>query len=268
MNDANPLQEFMSVTAKSTVAVIVPLYGFWNDIQDNPVNGALLNAVLRRVYSNVHHLYIIFVANPQSLPNDLNDPESVANVIMSKTRAGNVKNIPVKRSATYAEYIRQGFDCAINDTNAQFMVVINPWILIQDGAIDVLVDRVNRADEAKMVSGYNIRNLISPEGFDSFNNVTPKEDWDISLNLMAVPRFAAEMMGFDPNIMTRPFLEMDMFQTIRGKGYAPIASERIPIFPFDFPWTAYETKEMFDADKAYFISKWKFEPGIEYGKQQ
>lgn len=260
----SPVDKFVNLTAKSSVAVIIPLYGYWNDIKDNPVNGEVLSAVLKRVYSNVHHLYIIFVANPQTIPADPNDPESVANILVAKSQGGNVKNIPVERTANYAEYVREGMTYALTETNAQFMVVINPWVMIQEGGIDSIVDRANRADDAKVVSGFNVRSVIHPEGFDSYSTPVPKEAWDISFDFLATPRFAAEMVAFDENYTTHKFLELDIFQTMRTKGFSVISSQQIPVFPFDFPWKDYEKSEMYDADRAYFIKKWGFDPGINY----
>lgn len=261
------LDSFVNLTAKNTVAVVIPLFGYWNDIQDNPVNGEVLSAVLKRVYSNVHNLILIFVANPQTLPSNPTDPESVANILLSRTRAGNVKNIPVERTAPYNEYVREGMHCALNDTNAQFVVVLNPWVLIQEGGIDAIVDRANRSDEAKVISGFNVRSVIQPEGFDSYSTPIPKEDWDINFDFLAMPRFAAEIVAFDPNYVTHKMLELDIFQSMRQKGFGVISAQQIPVFPFDFPWKSYETKELYEADRATFTKKWGFDPGIPYENQ-
>jgi hypothetical protein len=260
------LQDFMSVTAKSTVAIVIPLYGFWADIPDNPVNGQVLSLVLNRLYSNsnMHQLYFIFVAHPQSLPNDPKDPKSVSNILMRHAKMGNTKNIPVGRDATYAEYVREGMEYAINETQAQFIVVFNPWTLIQHGGLDVLIDRCNRADDAKIVSGFDLRSVIEGEQFDSYKNNTPSEDWDLTFNFVAMPRYAAEGITLDPEYQTHAFLERDVWQQAAGMNYAVIASQRIPIFPFDFPWSDYETRESFEADRAHFAAKWRFDPGINY----
>lgn len=255
----------MNLTGRKTVAVIVPLFGYWNDIKDNPVNGEVLSASLRRVYSNVHNLLLIFVANPQTLPSDPQDPESVTNILLSRSRAGNVSHIPVERSASYTEYIRQGMEYALTETEASFMVVLNPWVLIQDGGIDALVDRANRGDDANVVSGFNVRNVIGGDlNFDRYSTPVPKEDWDINLDFLVMPRFAAEMASFDPGYMTKQFLEVDIFQNMRSKGFGVISSQQIPIFTFDFPWVDYESNELFEADRTYFIKKWGFDPSITY----
>lgn len=258
------LNDFMNVTAKSTVAVIVPLYGFWGDIPDNSVNGDVLSLALNRLYSNIHHLYIIFVAHPDSLPHDPRDPSSVTNILLGRAKMGNTKNIPVSRDASYVDYLIEGMDAALNETNAQFIMVFNPWVMIQEGAVDVLIDRANRSDDAKVVSGYDLRSVIEPENFDHYNTTMPNEEWDLSFNFLAMPRYVAEMVELDPNYNTHAFLERDVWQQVAVKSFAVIASQRVPIFPFDFPWNNYEQKEQFDADKQYFGKKWSFDPGINY----
>lgn len=260
------LGDFMSVTAKSSVAVVIPLYGYWADIPDNGlIKEQVLSLVMKRIYSNIHHLYLIFVAHPQSLPNEADDPNSVMNVIMGRNQAGNVKTIPVDdRNATYPEYIEKGIQCALLETNAQFVLIFNPWVMIQDGGIDVIVDRANRGDDAKVISGYDFRSLVEPEQFDRATITTPVENWDFSFDFVAMPRYMAEMIRFDVNYQTHQFMEKDIWQQVFSKGFGVINSQRIPIFPFDFPWTSYETKEQFDQDRAYFNKKWGFNVDLKY----
>lgn len=260
----NSIKDFMSVTANSSVAVIVPLYGFWSDIKDNPVNGELLKVALDRLYSNIHHLYLIFVANPQSIPNKMDDPHSVANILISRSKMGNVQNIPVPRNATYPEYVKEGMEFAIKETNAQFMMVFNPWTMIQDHALDMIIDRSNRGDEARVISGYDVRSILEPENFDGYVNRTPNEEYDFSFNFVAMPRFMAEMIEIDTRLQTHVFAQRDIWQQVAQKGFAVITTQKIPIFPFDFPWKDYETKEQFDGDKETFKTKWGFDPGLEY----
>lgn len=258
------LGNFMQITAKSTVAVVIPMYGYWNDIKDNPVNGEVLNAVLRRIYSNVHHLYFVFVANPQTIEHDEANPDSVGNIILGKVAGGNVLNIAVSRKATYAEYVKEGIEAALESTNANFVVVFNPWVLIQDGALDVLVDRANYGDEAKVISGFNFRDAIAPEAFDSYKTTVPREEYDISTDFLGMPRYIAEMIKIDPQFETHQFLERDIWQQMSSKGFGVITSQRIPIFSFDFPWSSYESQEAFQADGVLFGKKWGFNPGLVY----
>lgn len=264
-NSPDAFDKFINVTEKSTVAVIIPMFGYWDDVPDNKVNGEVLATVLSRVYSNVHHLYLIFVANPKTLPNHPKDPNSVVNVMRSKMTGGNVVSVPVERDASYAEYLREGLDCAINDTNAQFMVVLNPWVLIQHGGIDVLVDRANTSDDAKVVSGYSVQSLIdqTQEAFDQYTTSMPVENWDTNFDFLCMPRFAAELARFDEKYQTKEYMQLDLFQMMRHQGFAVIASERCPIFTFDFPWDEFVPQEAYVADEEHFKSKWGFSPGLQ-----
>lgn len=146
------IKDFMSATGKSNVAVIIPLFGFWSDIEDNQVNGEILKVALDRLYSNINPLYLIFVANPQSIPNEPGNPDSVANILIGKSKMGNVQNLPIARTATYPEYIKEGMDFAINETNARFIMVFNPWVMIQENAVDIVIDRANRGGDARVIS--------------------------------------------------------------------------------------------------------------------
>lgn len=258
------LGNFMQITAKSTVAVVVPLYGYWNDIPDNPVNGEVLNAVLRRLYSHLHQILFVFVAHPQSIDHNEKDPESVGNILLSKAQAGNVLNVSVKRDASYAEYVEEGIHAALQETRASFIIVINPWVLIQEGSIDVIVDRANFGDNAKIISGFDMRSVIEPENFDTYKTTMPIEQFDVSLNFLGMARFAAEMLVLDPEFKTHKFLERDIWQQMSTKGFDVISSQRLPIFPFDFPWNEHESKGDFKSDEDHFARKWGFNAGMTY----
>lgn len=252
------LDRFMRLTQKSKVAVIVPLYGYWKDIQDNPVNADVLHLILQRLYSNIHQLYVVFVADPNSLE------KPVADILISKSRGGNTVNVPVKRDDTYVRYIQEGLVAAL-ETQAEYVIVLNPWVLIQDGAIDTMVDRVNYGDDAKIISGYNIIDLLRKEGnedFDSYQPMTPYEERDLSFDFLGMPRYVAEMLEFDDAYFTHKYLERDLWQRMYQKGFEVIASNRVPIFPFEFPWNEYEDDGSLATDEQHFVSKWRFSPGI------
>lgn len=253
----------MNVTAKSQVAVIVPLFGYSNEIPDNPLlKDHVLSIVMNRIYSNVHQLFFIFVAVPETLENNPSDPASVSNVLLARDRAGNVKNIPVGREATYPQYVAAGMEYALHETKAQFVMVVNPWVLIQEGAVDAIVDRANRADEAKIISGYDMREKVEPEEFDTYRNSNLKEQWDISLDFLAMPRFAAEMVKWENGYLTHFFMEQDLAQSMKGLGFAVISYPQAGMFPFSFPWKQHELKEQYNVDQETFTKKWGFSIGL------
>jgi hypothetical protein len=263
------LGKFMAITAKSTVAVIIPLYGYWNDIPDNPADDEAFYTVMSRILpqrgqASIHQLILVFVAHPQSIPHDPKNPRSIGNLLLGYKAAGNTIEVAVERDATYPEYIKEGMDAVLDSTKASFVIVLNPWVLIQEGAIDVLVDRVNFGDNAKIVSGFNMKSAIQPEELDKFRTNMPTEEWDLSLNFLGMPRYVAEMLKLDTGMKTHKFFERDIWQRMFSTGFDVITTQRLPIFPFDFPWTSYETKEQFDEDRQLFLKKWKFDIDAKY----
>lgn len=253
------LHSFMNVTAKSKVAVVVPLFGYWKD-SSQQLDIDTLKLSLERLYSSIHNLYFIFVAEAQRLPDD------VANYIVTKQQAGNVKGVRVKGGSSYPDYVRKGFEVALDD-EAQYIVIANPWMIIQHNGLDILVDRINRGD-AKIVSGFDVRGIIQAENFATTEFQVPEEIKFLSYNFFGMNRMSAEMIGFDEKYLTHAFLARDIWQSMYPRGFEVMSTQRIPIFSFEVDWTEFESVADFEADRAYFIKKWKFDPGIEYGKEE
>lgn len=247
------LDNFMKKTAKSTVAVIVPLYGYWNDVKTEQLDKTTLQLTLDRLTSDIHQLYILFVGDEKRIPN------SVANIIISKAQGGNAIGIPIDSSATYVQYVAEGIRVAINETNARFFIVINPWIVLQQHSIDNLIERINIGDNAKVICGYDLRPVIDAKQFDSYDNPAPKEIQDVNFDFFGLERFTAEIATLDPNYQTRWYLEKDFWQTLFSKGYDIIVSQRIPFYSFDVDWTELEPNYNKKVDKEYFINKWHFD---------
>lgn len=250
------LKDFIGVTAKSKVAIVVPLFGYWKDVEGNQLGVETLKATLDRIYSGVHQTYVLFVGTPERMSNE------VQNYIFVSAQAGNSKGVQVEPEASYSEYVKEGIDAALKETDASFIVVVNPWTIIQHGGLDVIVDRVNRAGSAKIVSGYDLRGIISDYEFDNQTYQIPKEERDLNLNFVAITRAYAEMLDLDVGIKTHQYLARDVWQTMYSKGYDVITTQKVPIFSFDIGWRLYETSEALEGDKQYFIRKWGFDPSI------
>ena len=251
------LNNFIGATDKVKVAVIVPLYGYWGDSETQQFNVDTLTIALDRVYSLSHQVYILFVADEKRLQKE------VGNVIMKHIKAGNSRAISVDEGASYADYVRAGIACAMDETNSDYLVMINPWIVLQHNSIDMIVDRVNRED-IKIACGYDIKGLIDSEGFDTYSAQVPAEERNIDLDFIAMKRSTVSTINIDTNYKTCQFLERDMWQEMFVKGYEAIVSQRIPIFSFDVDWKALVDIADFESDKAYFISKWKYNPDLKY----
>ncbi len=260
------LNAFISRTSKSKVAVIVPLFGYWEGVQNNPLGIDTLRVTLDRLQSSTHNLYVFFVGET------LRTPLPIAQEIVVRSQAGNVQGIEARKGSSYADYVREGLAAALDSTDAAYFVVLNPWVLIQKIGIDVLIDRVNYGDDAKLISGYDLRSMIDAESesfavaFDNFFLQTPKEERAVNSNFMGISRYALEMLQLDENIKTQKFMEYDIWQQFHTMRFEAVSSQRIPMFVFDVEIDSYENDEDYDADKAYFQSKWGFLPELPINK--
>jgi hypothetical protein len=250
------LDNFISTVSKSKIAVIVPLIGYWSDIKDNQLDLDVLKTVVNRIYSQAHELSIIFVADEKRLP------KKILNYIGVNSFAGNVMGVSVEKGSCYSEYIEEGMDAAIETIDARFIMVVNPWVMLQEHSIDEMANRLNRSD-VMVVSGYNIRNEIKPEMFDEKIFAIPQETKDINMDFVGINRVCAEMAKIDTSIRTKKYTEKDLWQTIYRKGYEVIVSQRIPIYVFDIDMKEIESKMDYQSDKEVFTSKWGFNPGIK-----
>ena len=251
------LNAFMGVTGKSKVAVVVPLYGYWDDSETQQFSIDTLKITMDRVYSLSHQVYVLFVAEEKRLP------KPIGNMVVKHMKAGNSKGISVEEGSSYADYVRAGIAASLDETTADYVVIVNPWVVLQHNSIDMLVDRANR-DDIKVACGYDIKGLIESQDFDRYSAQIPVEVKGISMDFMAMKRSTAEVIIPDPKFKTCQFLSRDMWQTAYLRGYESIITQRVPVFTFDVEWKELMKPEEFEADRNYFISKWKYDPGIKY----
>ncbi len=256
----NTLDKFISSVGKSKVAVVVPLYGYWKDIEDNPLNLETLRMSVDRLKSSLHSLYIIFVAETSKIPKDIQNY-----IITEHKTAGNFLGVEVVKGASYAEYVRKGLEVAEDTTEASYFIVFNPWNLIQKIGIDMLVDRLNYGDEAKIVSGFNLRGEITSDNFNplEFERISyniPEERYKVDSNFMGITRSFLETIPLDKNIKTAAYLEFDLFQNMKQKGFATVASQRLPMFVFDVNISYLENPIDMEMDRDYFSKKWGYIP--------
>lgn len=246
--------DFIAKTARSKVAIIIPLFGYWQDIKDGFLDEEVLEASLERARSYVHNAYVILLAEPQRLPT------STAKVINSKFIAGNARGVAMPNGSSYGDYIRKGMQVALQETDAQFFVFINPWVVIQDHGVDTLIDRINIPDNAPAICGYDMREKLTPDDFLSYKATVPEELRMLTFNFLGMNRYIAEMCPVDAEMKTQAYLERDFFQNVAAKGYSAVSSERVPIFSFAFDWRQYIPQDDYEHDKAHFQSKWRFVP--------
>jgi hypothetical protein len=258
---SSPLEEklhsFINTAAKSKVAVVIPMYGYWTNLDSQQLNEETLKATMDRVFSNVHQLYLIFVADPNRVQ------KRVGDVLTGIEKGGNFIGVAAKPNDRYGDYLRAGIERALVGTDAQYVVCINPWVLLQYNGIDILIDRLNKED-AKIVSGFDMNRAIEGDEFNDYTFQLPKEFKDIDINFFGMKRYAAEVINFDPNFKTHYLIGRDAWQTISSKGFESIVSQKVPIFTFNVDWHELESIEEFTEDKNVFIKKWHFDTDAQY----
>lgn len=253
------LNTFISKAQKSKIAVVVPLFGYWSDMKSQQLNEETLKYSLDRVYSNVHQLYVVYVAEEARLS------DAVANNLIARSRGGNVKGVAMAKGSTYGDYLHAGIDAAI-EMGTDYVVVLNPWGIIQFGGIDMMVERINR-DDARIVSGFDVRGAVDPANFDKHNFSFPQETRGIDTNFFGMRRGTAEMIDFDQTFKTHSFIGRDAWQVVFSKGAESIITQKIPFFSFEVDWAEFESREAFEEDKRHFEQKWRFGlDDVKYGK--
>ena len=249
----NP-DDFIAKTQRSKIAIIIPMFGYWQDIKEGFLDDDILDAATHRARSYAHNYYVLLLAEPQRLP------ITSAKIINSKYVAGNARGVAMPNGSSYGDYIRKGMEVALKETDAQYFVFVNPWVVMQDHGVDTLIDRINIPDNAPVICGYDMREKISSDDFLSYKASAPTELKLLTFNFFGVNRYIAEMCPLDKDLKTQAYLERDFFQTVAAKGYSAVSSERVPIYSFAVDWRQYMSAEDFEHDKAVFQKKWKFVP--------
>lgn len=251
---------FIRSTARSKIAVIVPLYGYWGDVhgflKEDTISSAMVN-----VTSTAHTWYTVVVAESQRMSH------GVYATIAGYNTGGNMRGVDVPVGSSYADYVAKGIEVALDETDAQYIIVYNPWGVIQRHGIDILVDRVNLNGNAPVICGYDLQAELQADQFSSYKATQPREFASyrakhlLSFNFIGMRRFIAEMCSVDPRFKTQPFAERDFFQQIAMKNFDAVTSERVPIYTFKVPWHDYVPDEWYEDDLQEFVKKWGFTPG-------
>lgn len=247
------LNDFVAKTSKSKVAIIIPLFGYWSDIKDNPLGYDTLKATMDRIYTSAHQAYIFFVADQPRTTSE------ALQALTAKSFAGQVEGVLAPKGATYGEYVREGLRVASTETDARFFVVVNPWLVLQHNAIDVMIDRLNRRDIA-VVSGYDVKKDADWEKFNNrFSYRTPFESRELNVDFFGLERWALDMFNVHDGFGVHDIFAKDMWQSFYKKGYEVISSQTIPMYVFDLDWTEYETEDDYINDRIKFYKKWGFD---------
>jgi hypothetical protein len=243
-----------TVAPEQKVAIIVPLYGYFKDLKERELGKDTLELLARDLQTSSVKNYIIFVAESKRLTKD------VKNFLTVKFASGNVKAIEVEEFASYNQYIEEGIDCALNDTDANFIVVANPWITLRSGEIDGLIGKLNIGD-ASIISGFDVRSIgVSDEEFDGYVFPAPRAMPGFNYNFWGTTRQMAQMFSIDIDFKTRYFTEDDFYQTFVRNNFVTETSQYFPIYTLPVDWKILESEKDFFEDGQRFIDKWHFMP--------
>lgn len=247
-------EDFVARASRSKVAIVIPMFGYWGDVENGFLDQDTLEASISRARSYAHNAYVLLLAEPKRIPIE------TAKVLNKSFIQGNAKGVAMESGASYGDYIRKGISVALNETDAQYIVFLNPWAVIQDHGVDTLIDRINIPDNAPVICGYEMHDKIAADDFLKYKANVPVEQMMLTLNFFGMARYIAEMCQFDPDMKTPVFLERDFFQSVASRHFSAVSSERVPIFSFAFDWRQYIPLEDFHHDAAVFQKKWKFLP--------
>lgn len=251
------LDDFKAKTSKSKIAVIVPLFGYRKDSESEQLSVDTLKLSLDRISSSVHQIYVVFVGEVDRIPN------AVGDIVVGRVQAQNAMFVRVEEGSNFNDYMRAGFDAVENDLDVQFVININPWLIFQHNGIDIMIDRINM-DDAKVYSGFDLRDLVEPKDFHSYRANAPIEERDFDLNMFGMRKMMIKLLQIDKTYKTHYFMARDIWQATFRQGFELITTQRVPIFSFKVDWTEFEGRDEFEADRVYFLSKWGFDPGLKY----
>lgn len=253
-----------TVPPEAKVAVIIPLYGYWSELPVPQMTAQVLQVLLLRLKCYRNKMYFIFVGESNRLEKDVRD------IIAGKKLGGDTRAIAVEAYASYNEYIVEGLNAILEDTDSQFVLVANPWIMLKDGVVDEMVERLNRKDVG-IVSGFDTRSYkhaggigIPAEQLDTYQFNPPVEDNAFDWNFWGMTRQTAEMFKLDPEYQTHYFSSVDSWAYQFSAGMTVITSQFLPFYSFDIDWKLLESEEDFQKDYQRFLTKWKFDPSINY----
>lgn len=255
-----------TIPSETKIAVVLPMYGFWSDVEVQELTAQVLQTSLFRLKTEQNKLYFIFVAENSRTTQD------IRNIVIGKKQGGNVLAIDIEPFSTYGQYLEEGLDIAKTETDAKFIVVVNPWTIVRNNSIDALIERINKSD-VSVVSGFDLRtfqdtgrglNGVPASDLDTFGFNPPIELRDFECNFWGLTKQMAEILTIDPEYKTHYFLARDVWQTSFQRGLEVISSQFFPVYTLPVDWTTLETREDFEHDKKRFMEKWKFDPNINY----
>ena len=253
-NNNEEMSSVVSTVPKDqTIAVILPLYGFFRDLTSPELNLEVLKSVLSRLRSYNNKVYFLFPSEPPRLPDD------IKNYLLGQQLGGNAVGVEVDPFSTYSDYVNEGISFALEETDSRFLIVVNPWVAIRPGSIDTMVSLLNRPDVA-VCSGTDLRKMnISDQEADTYVFNPPRDFTGLDINFFGLTRPVAESVKIDTQYKTVSFLSRDLYENLSRMGFPSMLTQHIPFYSFPVTWKDLEDPGDFQEDHDLFLQKWRFE---------
>ena len=257
-NQQEQYEDYIStVPPDQTVAIIIPLYGYWKDVTAPELNLDVLKYVLSRIKSYHNKTYFLFPCETQRL-----SPE-IKNYLLGLQLGGNALGVDVEQYSTYSDYINEGILFALEETDSQVLLIINPWIAVKPGSIDKMIQTLNRPDVA-ICSGFDLRkDGVTDDEADTYVYNPPQDLVGLDLNFVGMKRQVAEMIKIDTTYKTPSFLSRDFFEEAARAHIPALLTQHLLFYSFEVSWSELEDPGDFDYDHSRFLEKWRFEPEIK-----
>jgi len=198
----------------------------------------------------------------------------VQNVLIGRSKAGGMEVLDLDKYSGYGDYIKDGIEYLLENTDCEYIVITNPWIMLKDNSIDQMAQRLNTGD-VDIISGVDLRKLvwgtyngIPAEQFDTFNFNPPTEiaNKHFDFNFWGMTRQHAQVLisRIDTDYKTIFFQQADIWGNAFNIQYNLISSQFLPFYSFDIDFKTVDAKDEFEEDKQHFIDKWGFITETKY----
>jgi len=246
----------INIPTTETVTFVIPLYGFTNDVNIDLLDYNALRMTLLNLKSKNIGSYIIFVGE------NGNTNINVLNVIEGMKKGGNVRAVETEKYSSLAMYLNEGIRSALELTSSNFIICVSPFVMLQQDTVDRMIDILNKG-EIGIYSGFDARiDGVSDTEFEGKEYIPIKYFDLVDINLFGFHRNSADNVLFDTEYRSRKYLAIDLWNSMRMKGYECVNSNAALFWSLDIDWSSLDTDSNVSLDKDRFIKKWRFEPTL------
>lgn len=259
----NPTATWMDTIPKDKkIGIVCPMYGYYVDSAEPQLDWQELSTVIGRLKSTTLSSYLVFTCESDRLS------KNVKNVLIGRQKGGGMQVLEVDKYSTYSEYLNEGINYLLDETDCEFIITVNPWVLLREDSIDQMAMRLN-TDNVDILSGVDLRKIkwgsqegIPPEQFETFNFNPPQEliNKEFDFNFWGMTRSRAQQLKIDSNYKTIFPVQFDIWGTAFSYSFQIVSSQYLPFYSFDVKFKEFCTEGEFEEDKAKFQQKWGFIP--------